>query len=306
MSGIDDLVSIHQLSIPGSHESCSMFGAVSKCQNLGLIWQLARGVRFLDVRCKYVSDDDPNLFFPVHHGPDYQDTDFLTVQKECTEFLNSYSDETILINVQPSHTGGTTFETKFNELRDQNLWKFPTAIPTLEHHRGKIILIRPCEVDSTGKVTDGWPGTGLEWNGFSIPRESFNAVFETQNYWYGAADSRGLTGTVKGEKVEQYLKDAAEGIRGPDKIYLNFLSRADSNIGDAASDMNARVATYFSGRFLGPAQRRFGVLPMDFVGNTGFGSGCLEDLIIRRNPFKTGTSLPISVQNHRHRVSNSN
>ena len=42
MSGIDDSVSIHQLSIPGSHESCSMFGAVSKCQNLGLIWQLAR------------------------------------------------------------------------------------------------------------------------------------------------------------------------------------------------------------------------------------------------------------------------
>jgi hypothetical protein len=70
-------------------------------------------------------------------------------------------------------------------------------------------------VDSTGKVTDGWPGTGLEWNGFSIPR-------------------------------------------------------ADSNIGDAASDMNARVATYFSGRFL------------------------------------LGLPLPISVQNHRHRVSNSN
>ena len=103
----------------------------------------------------------------------------------------------------------------------------------------------------------------------------------------------GVNGTFKGQKVEEYL-DLAVGGTSPTKMYLNFLSRADTAIGDAASDINKRICSYIRTTFPLPGPRRLGVLPFDFVGNTGDGQGCLEDAIVEQNPFKADTSYTYS------------
>ena len=314
MSGVIASTSLHQMSIPGSHESCALYGAASKCQNFSILRQLVRGIRFLDVRCKYVSDNDPTLFFPIHHGPDYQGTNFLTVQKECIEFLTSHPDETILMNVQQavSDEDSATFSAKFNELHDAAYWSLPTAFPALGDHRKRIVLIRTCRRNFTTPARDvingwDWPGYGLEWNGFAVSGISWNYFFETQNYWHGEGGSAdgeggmgdgpggvgGVNGTFKGQKVEEYL-DLAVGPRIPTKMFLNFLSRADTAIGDAASDINKRICSYIKTKVPVPGPRRLGVLPFDFVGNTGEGQGCLEDAIVEQNAFKADTSYTYS------------
>ncbi|HEX2179418.1 MAG TPA: phosphatidylinositol-specific phospholipase C domain-containing protein [Actinomycetota bacterium] len=312
MSGIDGSVTLDQLSIPGSHESCALYGEVaSKCQNFGILRQLVRGIRFLDVRCKYVSDDDANYFFPVHHGPDYQHSDFSTVQKECMEFLTVYDNETILMNVQQAESSesSATYSAKFESLRNPFNWTEPELMPKLGDLRMKMVLIRPCRRNYTQSPPPAiagweWPGHGLEWNGFAVSGESFNTLFVTQNYWHGVGGSAdgdagmgdgpggvgGVTGTFKGQKVEEFLSDAAAG-KNPGKAYMNFLSRADSSIGDAASDMNNRIRDFLKAQAALAPGRGYGLLPFDFVGNSGSGPGCLEDRIIGANHFSAGNSF---------------
>lgn len=112
-----------------------------------------------------------------------------------------------------------------------------------------------------------WTGNGLEWNGFAVSGLSWNYFFVTQNFWHGEGGAiadgpggmgdgpggvAGVTGTYEGDQVEFYIGEAANG-RNPLKIYLNFLSRADTNIGVAAADINARISGYIDANHPGTA-----------------------------------------------------
>ncbi|MGH7489001.1 MAG: phosphatidylinositol-specific phospholipase C domain-containing protein, partial [bacterium] len=284
-------------SIPGSHESCARHGTGSVCQALSITQQLNSGIRFLDIRCKYVSDDDASIFFPIHHYNFYQDITFAQVQQECVDFLSVHNQEVILMNVQQEEhlkgvdahysVPGLQFEEKFIDLFASDYWQTPEDIPTLDQVRGKIVLIRT--LHTTGANTfKGWPGGelksksgggGLMWSGFDISGESTNSCFKTQNGWDA------WNGSDKGDKVEEYLRLAAAGADSPDDIYLNFLSHTQGDIATSASQMNNRISTYLTTTLTDHSQR-LGVLPMDFVENTGGGAGCLPDLIIQHNPFK--------------------
>jgi 1-phosphatidylinositol phosphodiesterase len=305
MSAIDNSTSLAQMSIPGTHESSALFGATSKCQNFGVLRQLVRGIRFLDTRCRYKDASDP-LY--IHHANVYQNATFADVQNEVIEFLARNSNETVVMNIQQEYSSvdSATFRGKLSAEMNSNYWTFPTSVPTLGSVRNKIVLIRTCRrnlTDPNRPMIAGWdwPGNGLEWNGFAVSGLSWNYFFVTQNFWHGEGGEAdgpggmgdgpggvgGVTGTYKGDQVEFYIGEAAKG-RNPIKIYLNFLSRADTNIGVAAADINMRISGFIENNYSGTA--RLGVLPIDFCGNTGSGPGCLEDKIIGRNTFTTGTS----------------
>jgi hypothetical protein len=245
--------------------------------------------------------------FTIHHAGDFQNATFDDIQKQCIDFLDRNGDETILMNIQQEHSDAdsATFSGRFSSLADANYWTYPTQVPTLGNLQKKIVLVRTCRRNLTSPTKDviagwDWPGHGLEWNGFAVSGWSWNDVFTTQNFWHGIGGSAdgdggmgdgpggegGINGTDKGNYAEQHL-DAAVAGTDPGKIYLNFLSRADTAIGDAAADINARVSGYIADNH--PAPARLGVLPMDFCGNTGSGPGCLEDRIISRNTFTSGT-----------------
>jgi 1-phosphatidylinositol phosphodiesterase len=297
MSAIDEAVSIRDMSIPGTHESASRYGAISKCQNLNLTEQLERGIRFLDIRCKYRSSDG-NVFFPVHHSIDYQHINLVeyaaggdgaSVEAQCIDFLRKHPSETILLNLQQTVTDdGPPFGAKFMNVINPDYWHLGTVIPALKNVRGRIVLIRANDPVFHG---DGWSlptgqPIGLEWTGFKHNGRTNTAPFETQNLWDNT------NGTEKGAQVEDFLDRAAAGKEYRDWIYLNFLSYANSNIGNAASDINNRILQYIKTQpQLADKTKRLGVLPMDFCGNTGnTGHGCLEDEIILHNRFIYGWS----------------
>jgi 1-phosphatidylinositol phosphodiesterase len=299
MSAIDQATSIRNMSIPGTHESAARYEGegFSKCQNLNLTQQLERGIRFLDIRCKYVSSDG-KVFFPVHHAGNYQRINLVeyaaggdgaSVEAQCIDFLNKHPSETILLNLQQEVTDdGPPFGAKFMEVINRDYWHLGTAIPSLGDVRRRIVLIRandPASPDGGWSLPSGQP-IGLQWTGFKHNGRTNTAPFETQNKW------EGTNGTEKGQLVEQFLDWAAAGQEYPDWIYLNFLSYATAHIGDSASDMNNRILNYIKTQpKFADKSKRLGVLPMDFCGNTGMtGHGCLEDEIILHNRFIAGWS----------------
>ena len=299
MSGVKGDTPIRRLSIPGTHESCALYGyGQSQCQWLTIPEQLDRGIRFLDVRCVNAQsvglpDDD----FWIYHGLESEAQAFSSVQQQCVQFLIDNPSEAIFMNVQREAVGRLINRTA-TEFMEQFLramrpyaahWSFPSVEWTLDRCRGQIILIR-----SGG--ADGWPGTafpsgesGLEWHGFAIDGTWSDAHFQTQNGW-----KKFDTDAKKLISVKQYLDLAADESFQADKIYINFLSRAaGAYVGSAAQEINRQVQQYLES---GMTNRtgRLGVLPIDFVGNTGW-HGCLEDWIIRRNPFKDGYSFRYAI-----------
>ena len=313
MEGIDRSTPISKLSIPGSHESCSLYGGgKSQCQWFGITDQLRRGVRFFDVRCVHSRGSQGTKQFPIYHGILYEYTNFQAVQAECIAFLQTYKSETILMNVQREEPQGLSsrsadeFSDMFLSLVDRQWWKFPDQIPTLNDVAGKIVLIRtpwdPVE-------EEGWPETaptaayGLPWEGFNQNRVSSYPLFETQNGWQGAPI--GDTDAHKQAAVEAMLVDAYDGVKSPDKIYLNFLSRAaDNYVGTAAQATNTAIQQYLQSNLTG-TDRRLGILAMDFVGNTGW-TGSLEEQIIRRNRFKDGYEFAFPVSPFKLRLTDPN
>lgn len=295
MEHVQDATPLSQMSIPGTHDSAARYGGIfTQTQNLTITQQLELGIRFLDIRPKYVSDDDPTMFFPIHHGPVYQEILFHQVVDECITFLAGHNQECVIMNVQQedSSVPGSDYLHKFQELMDNRIgyWHFPSTVPTLQDCRGRIVLIRPWDAsDPSHRV--GWPGggldpqnpqnTGLAWNGFNISGTSSNDVFVTQNGW------KSWDGDEKGGKVEEYLM-LAYGDPGASKIYFNWLSSArtgGNSIGKFSENMNQRIRTSI-GLDCTDRSKTLGILPMDFCGNTGPSGDCLETDIIARNHFK--------------------
>ena len=298
MSGIQNGTKLSEVSIPGTHESCTRFGgSLSQCQWFSITQQLNRGIRFLDVRCKYQVDGDSgrkqNIYFPIYHGDGdvftaSQNILFEEVQAQCIAFLSENPSEVIVMNVQMEYSGdGDEFRKKFLELIEpykEQYWYLGNAIPTLDNNlRGRIILIRA--YDAVAKVgwnkgadsewPDGANGGGLEWNGFNNNGESSNTVFQTQNKW------KSVHGSEKGDLVEQYIKNAqANAANG--KLTLNFSSyTGDLGIGKNAAGMNERLQGFLRNFGTdGHWGAALGIIPLDFIGNTGDTGSSLEHLII--------------------------
>jgi 1-phosphatidylinositol phosphodiesterase len=312
MSGIKDGTKISEISIPGTHDSCARFEyqlIKTQCQWFSIIQQLNRGIRFLDIRCRYKADDEvgrtQGIFFPIHHATTFQNILFEEVQAQCIAFLSDNPTEFILMNVQMEYDCFTNddgcsdlFREKFLELTapyQQKHWYMKNSIPKIDECRGRIVLIRAYDPDPNHKKPgwasgidpkdpntykdwpDGVNGGGLEWNGFSEQNdgESENAIFKTQNGWTK------WSGTKKGEKVEDYI-EAAQANAAAGYITLNFASYAsDRGPGPNAQGMNERLQGFLKNyRPNGIWGVALGVIPIDFIGNTGDGGDSFENLII--------------------------
>src|SRR6266446_811457 len=95
MSGVVDTTPINQMSIPGTHESCALYGlGPTQCQARSITQQLELGVRFLDIRCAYAEDLAADFY--IYHGGIYQEIQFSKVQDECVQFLTNHPSEVIL------------------------------------------------------------------------------------------------------------------------------------------------------------------------------------------------------------------
>lgn len=97
MRDVPDSVRVTKLSIPGTHDSCSIDGPLgfAKTQNLDLVDQLNAGIRFLDIRLSHYQD---NLF--AHHNAVHMDKSYADILAICSKFLKENPTESILMSVK--------------------------------------------------------------------------------------------------------------------------------------------------------------------------------------------------------------
>jgi 1-phosphatidylinositol phosphodiesterase len=99
MEEIDDNLLLSQITIPGTHDTCALYGGdLPICQTLSIIDQLKHGVRALDITCRHYQNT-----FPIHHDRFYQNIDFGDVQESCIYFLRAFPSETILMHIKEEY-----------------------------------------------------------------------------------------------------------------------------------------------------------------------------------------------------------
>lgn len=135
---------ISALSIPGTHESCALYGGVFvQCQNMDLKSQLEFGIRVFDIRCRQIND----AFF-IHHGAFYQNQKFGThVRNVMVDFLKAHPTEFILMMVKEEYVPAENTKT-FDQVMRSYIYGFERYFylteknPTVDEVRGKIVLLR--------------------------------------------------------------------------------------------------------------------------------------------------------------------
>lgn len=97
MAEISDHTRVTALSIPGTHDSCSIDGPLgfAKTQNLDLADQLNAGIRFLDIRLAHYQD---NLF--AHHNAVHMEKSYADILEICSNFLREHPGEAVLMSVK--------------------------------------------------------------------------------------------------------------------------------------------------------------------------------------------------------------
>lgn len=145
MSRLSDKVLLSNLSLPGTHDSCALHNGLSfgfaKCQSWQLADQLKAGIRFIDIRCRHMSDQ-----FKIYHGVIDQKMTFKKVRDVCREFLKQHPSECIVMSVKEEATAqdnSRSFADTFKATikNDGKLWHIGREIPKLGSVRNHIVLI---------------------------------------------------------------------------------------------------------------------------------------------------------------------
>ncbi|PLW08145.1 hypothetical protein PCANC_22627 [Puccinia coronata f. sp. avenae] len=208
MSHLPDEVSISELTIPGSHQSCSTYGwPIGQCQSRSLARQLNDGIRFLDIRLalpiktssskkqKPESKTETTGKLVAYHGIQSQVIKFQQILKILDDFLNSEPTETIIISIKrENHTDSELFKEALrrefiefyqSEENFKSHWWLNSFLPnSLKQVRGKLILFSRKLFMSDDEEDFGirfpvWPNNSSEIWETSIP----NANVAVQD-WY--------------------------------------------------------------------------------------------------------------------------
>lgn len=161
MTQMPDDTPLHQLSIPGTHDSGARYSiadAAGKCQTLSIADQLDIGVRFFDIRLQLVGD---NLRI-VHSFVD-QKQSFHDVLSDMLAFLDTHPGEVLLVSLKQDNAPKNA-RRPFAEVLEETLLSHPNRIctdrtlpQTLGEARGKLYLFSRYEDASVGlDCYHGW------------------------------------------------------------------------------------------------------------------------------------------------------
>ncbi|MFI9159660.1 phosphatidylinositol-specific phospholipase C [Kitasatospora aureofaciens] len=254
MSRLDGSLSLLDLTVPGTHDSCCQnpwYGTEwSHTQNWGVPQQLQEGVRFLDIRCNGLEGAPDEL--GIYHADNYQHIRLQDVLDQCRSFLAAHPGETVLMRLRNERAGGQSlddpeFQRRVNHYLDglgyRGMFHF-YGWPTLGTARGKVVLL--------ADFANPW---GLiDWS------SGQNAWFDTQDVWQiGGTDALG----DKGRYITAQFDKAFLNPAYP-RMFVNFLSYAGGYWPKSSSQtlMDRTVYPYLVARTRQRA--RFGIVPMDF------------------------------------------
>jgi 1-phosphatidylinositol phosphodiesterase len=251
---------LSQLSIPGTHESCTAFiTPAASAQSWSLQAQLEHGIRYVDIRCRHIQD-----IFAINHDVISVGFNFDAVRDVCVNFLQAHPTECLVMQVKHEYTDGPDNNLTFQEVFDNYVAGFNSFfylddhVPTLGEVRGKIVIVRRFELDGNGPRGL----TPLTWQdnaNSDIQYEAGNhetVTFHIQDQY--AVDPANLD--AKWNEVQDLLYRASTD--QSDAWYINFASGASAGAwpNAVAAQINPPLYDFVDGTY--PA--RLGTLMLDF------------------------------------------
>ncbi|PHH49966.1 1-phosphatidylinositol phosphodiesterase [Ceratocystis fimbriata CBS 114723] len=287
MDTIADDTPLSSLSLPGTHNSMAydLGGKPTQTQNVSLEKQLAGGIRYIDITCRY---SRPSIW--VYHGSDETGYSLEDVWKTMFDFLEQNPREAIVLRIQ---RGGTfsrskAFAKAFNKQFyssvsfAQRCFKFIysegvdgiSTIPTLGKLRGKIFILQDFETDPVGRH-------GLPWSSHTVSnyhrKFSLGTMFSDMK-WDG----------IKAHFSESPPQDS-------DKLRITYTtgSSSASPVSIAGQNypgvgMNKLVGEYLSNE----EGDCFGILAMDFPGKF-----LVEKIVELNNKYRVTESPSLAFDN---------
>jgi 1-phosphatidylinositol phosphodiesterase len=162
MARLPDARRLSELSIPGTHDSGARhepWPGTARCQSLSIAEQLAAGVRFLDIRCRQVTNT-----FQIYHGKVSQKISFADVLADCDRFLKAQPGECVILSVKQEADpvdSQQTFQQTFDSYTNQAPWWLGADLPALGEVRGRLVLFRRF---AAARLPEGIPAGPGQWS----------------------------------------------------------------------------------------------------------------------------------------------
>ena len=288
MRDIPDDVRVTELSIPGTHDTCSVDGLLGfgKTQNLDLDDQLNAGIRFLDIRLSHYRD---NLF--VHHDVVHMGKSYADVLDICINFLSEHPSEAIFMSVKdeerfdsnlgrfaPSEVFGkfrgdranwavrsSAFQDAFQartwqQVDDESLFYNLTIPLPGSQASGPALTARTTLGEVRGKIVLLRRFEGGQHIGFDLTYWPENRRFRSgKNLIYAVEDRYQDPG--EGNKYKFVIEHVEEARRrAPRDLYITFASAVNLKARGYARFINPPLSDYLAGC----PQGRVGIIVMDY------------------------------------------
>jgi len=290
MAGIPDTTPIHDIVIPGTHDSATFNradGNYDKCQDKTIYEQLTMGIRFLDIRLRWFINTSAPAGAPasqlgnftVYHSSNWQyvyfdEDSWISPSdsgmknfplQDCLRFLEENPSETIIMQVKKEYWKNDAekhgFAQAFKDMvarHDPNGTKFyvGTTVPTMEQAKGRIVI-----VNRDGALGYGYAqgsGYGIRW---TWPDDKRGV--DSPGYLYVEDNYADTTSAAKEANIKRALDKAVSRPVADTTWVVTFVSCAPGNASPYswASSMNPYVAGYVKDEGTGS---KFGTVVMDF------------------------------------------
>lgn len=243
-AALPDSTMLSMINLPGTHDSCTQFVSLSlfsRCQNKSILQQLELGARLLDVRLELCDES----FVAVHgiancrssknrHSPLLT---FDMIFNSVKIFIEHHTTETVVLSLKMDRGNNIddffpTFYKNFIEPYP-SIWFLENRIPALNECRGKLVLMRCCDLGKSDTVFTSL-NTGLNMTILSdeeTAKDSLPLPYTVEgldntqdNFSIVVQDSFMYNPSAKWKKA---IKPMLENIVPENKtIAINFLSTA--------------------------------------------------------------------------------
>ncbi|GAU79653.1 phosphatidylinositol-specific phospholipase C domain-containing protein [Fusibacter sp. 3D3] len=283
MANLNGALKLSQLSIPGTHDSGTKLVqlpateyrplgikipnmGLARCQNFSIRAQLYHGIRFLDIRLKYV-----NHSLMLFHGPYSRcELSFRQVLDWCNHYLHDFKKETILMSVK-AEDGEISDAFRMIMEKYTELFLKSKVIPTLDEARGKIVLFSRINYPDNGiQLYNGW-------------EENTQFAISTKDYTFEIEDHFNINESIKDNLVQKNIINAAKDMEAA-HYYLTFNSLAqllENTPYLHSQGLNKKLLLYLKQQ---GGDEKVGTILMDYYNNHGeLGENELVETIISRN-----------------------
>lgn len=274
LSALDDSLPITAINMPGTHDSAARyvnFSSLARTQSLSIPQQLCSGVRYFDMRLNVKGKKIVAYHSVIPckksiglFAPDITANDIVS---DCKSFLEQNPGETVLFLLrQEGLTRDKEFFGKFYDdiiAPSPELWFTENRIPTLGEVRGKIVLLRSCELDASRFET---ANSGINFEDYPYISSTdtdnfrFKAIEEADGeivgYMY-VQDSYKVEGEKKTKTIASFFDDNLS------ENHFNICCTNANNLKNPYA--NAKHINAFLSSYDFKAGSVYGIVSMDFA-----------------------------------------